>query len=171
MCSPLFPQKEERMLISYHNFKESRTRIAGIDALRDGCPTESAQRIINDVEDYISTYEPRFLRKLLGPNHAVIVNRNKDLREMLINSAGGYSVVAAYIYFFYERDHATANTLAGEKVFVSDATLQISANSRLCRLWNDMVEECRYIAQYASDSDVSPDWDADIFHKINTFNL
>ncbi len=159
------------MLIDYNNFKESRTRIAGIDVLRDGCPTESAQRIINDVADYIAIYEPRFLRRLLGPSYAEIVKNNADLRDMLVHSAGGYSVIAAYVYFFYMRDHATANTEAGEKVFVSENTVRSSADNRLVWLWNDMVEECRYIAKNIGDPNIRPDWSADIFHKINTFNL
>ena len=162
---------KEKMILSYHNFKESRTRIAGIDALRDGCHTESAQRIINDIEDYIAIYEPRFLRKLLGLNYQKVIANNKDLEDMLINSKGGYSVIAAYVYFFYMRDHATVNTQAGEKVFVSENTVNASANARLATLWNDMVDECRFIAKNIGDRAVAPDWDAEIFHKINTFNL
>lgn len=157
------------MRISPSFFNNPKTRIAGIDILRDGCPTESAQKIINGINSYIAIYEPRFLRKLIGPNAEKILSENADLRDMLVNSNGGYSIVAAYIYFFYMRDNATMNTMAGEKVKVADHSIQTTANNRLATLWNEMVDECRYIAENVQG--ICPDRSSEIFHKINTFNL
>uniref|UniRef100_UPI0040565C0A hypothetical protein n=1 Tax=Alistipes sp. TaxID=1872444 RepID=UPI0040565C0A len=157
------------MLISSANFCHPKHRIAGIVATKNCEPTESAKRIINDIEAYISIYEPRFLTMLLGPDYDALLSKDASLKSRLQGDSMGYSPIAAYVYFFYMRDFATANTVTGEKIKMAENSRDASAGPRLVRLWNDMVSECIEIA--ANSREACPDEFAEIFQPVNIFNL
>lgn len=159
------------MLIDYRYFIHPKTRIAGIDTVRDGKPTETAERIINDITAYIATYEPRFLRMLLGVNYESVIANNKHIKSLLIDPNRGTSIIADYVYFYYMRDFSTFNTIAGEKYKVADNSERASANHRLITLWNDMVEKCTDIVKDISTESIHPELYSEIFCPINIESL
>lgn len=160
------------MILDERYFSHPRTYIAGIETRSDGVPAGNAPKLIADIRAYIDRYEPRFLRMLLGDcalMHAE--GLPKRLRHLLAQPDRGTSVIAEYVYFHYARDHMTFNTVAGEKLKNTEDSSRASAAARLVRLWNDMVDECHEILRSARDIEIRPDMEAEIFHKINTFNL
>lgn len=152
-------------LLNYTYFTCYPTYIAGIDAMSGHEPTMSAKRIIEEVTRYIENLEPKFMCQILGEEMAESAVMDSDIAAELA------PIAAKYVYFFYERDHATANTLAGEKVKTTDQSRIASSQFRLVRLWNDMVRECHVFAKGHCGKGISPDLRADIFDYINAFNL
>ena len=108
---------------------------------------------------------------LLGPEVADHLKDYPELLPLLAQPDKGTSVIAKYIYFYYSRDHMTFNTVAGEKLKNTENSTRTSPTHRLVRLWNDMVDECRYIVTCIEDVEICPDFNAEIFEKINAFNL
>ena len=145
--------------------------IAGIETKSDGKPAGPAPKIISDIQAYIAKYEPRFLRMLLGPDVADNIENYPAIMAMLAQPNEGTSVIAKYVYFYYSRDHMTFNTVAGEKLKNTESSTRTSPTHRLVRVWNDMVDECREIIHSIDDVELCPDFDADIFGPINTYNL
>lgn len=159
------------MLIDERYFTYPETYIAGIETKSDGKPAGPAPKIISDIQAYIAKYEPRFLRMLLG---AEVADRLKDYPEvlpLLVHADNGTSVIAKYIYFYYSRDHMTFNTVVGEKLKNTENSTRTSPTHRLVRVWNDMVDECWYIIHSVDKVELCPDFHAEIFEKINAFNL
>lgn len=159
------------MLIDERYFTYPETYIAGIETKSDGKPAGPAPKIISDIQAYIAKYEPKFLRMLLG---AEVADRLKDYPELLpllVQADNGTSVIAKYIYFYYSRDHMTFNTVAGEKLKNTENSTRISPTHRLVRVWNDMVDECWHIIHSIDKVELCPDFNAEIFEKINAFNL
>lgn len=164
------------MLIDDQYFTNTQTRIAGIDTRSDGEPAGNAPQLIADIMGYIERYEPIFLKMLLGWNWQSIIKDFPELLPLLRQPDKGTSVIAKYVYFLYERDHITFNTVAGEKLKRDANSTSVSQNGRLVRIWNDMVDENLEIIaeiqrmEYASIL-IRPNLTADIFYKINVFNL
>lgn len=159
------------MLIDERYFTHPETYVAGIETKSDGKPAGNAPKLISDLHAYTAKYEPRFLRMLLG---AEVADRLKDYPELwplLVQPDKGTSVIAKYIYFYYSRDRMTFNTVAGEKLKNTENSIRTSPTHRLVRVWNDMVDECRHIVTSIEDVEICPDFSAEIFEKINVFNL
>lgn len=159
------------MLIDERYFTYPETYIAGIETKSDGKPAGPAPKIISDIQAYIGKYEPKFLRMLLGAEVADRLKDHPGLLPMLAQPDKGTSVIAKYVYFYYSRDHMTFNTVAGEKLKNTENSTRTSPTHRLVQLWNDMVDECREIIHGIDDVELCPDFDAEIFEKINVFNL
>lgn len=159
------------MLIDERYFTYPETYVAGIETKSDGKPAGNAPKLISDLRAYTAKYEPKFLRMLLGPEVADHLKDYPELLPLLAQPDKGTSVIAKYIYFYYSRDHMTFNTVAGEKLKNTENSTRTSPTHRLVRLWNDMVDECRYIVTCIEDVEICPDFNAEIFEKINAFNL
>lgn len=159
------------MLIDYTFFSNPRTRIAGIDQRSDGKPTAYAQSLREDVEAYIRQYEPLFLHMLLGNVLAQKIDQRPDITTLLANPTDRSSVIADYVYFHFLRDHSTFNTIAGEKIKTSEYSKNTSPQHRLIALWNNMVDRCHAIVFSVCDQDLCPDFDSEIFSKVNRFGL
>lgn len=161
------------------------TRIAGIETTSDGEPTLMAKRILCDLAVYIERYEPEFLRMLLGPYVAENIDKYESIHNLLTEPATSSSVIAKYVYFHYSRDRITFNTPAGEKLKTTENSRNVLPSARLVRVWNEMVNECGHILSEIerlkqnqnpelslfSLNEVRPDFDADIFRKINIYGL
>ena len=143
------------MILDERYFTYPETYIAGIETKSDGKPAGPAPKIISDIQAYIAKYEPRFLR----------------IVALLAQPDKGTSVIAKYIYFYYSRDHMTFNTVAGEKLKNTESSTRTSPTHRLVRVWNDMVDECREIIRIVDNVKLCPDFYAEIFEPINTYNL
>lgn len=159
------------MLIDERYFTHPETYVAGIEVQSDGRPAGNAPKIIGDLKAYTARYEPELLCKLLGEEVAARVEDYPSLLPLLVQPERGTSVIAKYVYFHYARDRMTFNTAAGEKLVKTENSTRTSPVHRLVRLWNDMVDECRAIACRAADAEIRPDFEAEIFEKINVFNL
>lgn len=176
------------MLINERYFSHPKTRIAGIDTRSDGKLTPTAERIIRDINAFVEVYEPRFLRMFLGPDAAAMVESCQpheatktaealeSLRALLADPGQGTSVIAKYVYFYYSRENITFNTMAGEKLKITENSRAVTPTVRLVHLWNEMVDECREIVNTLNrerryDLPIFPDFDAEIFEKINVYNL
>lgn len=159
------------MLIDYTYFSNPLTRIAGIDQRSDGKPTAYAQGLREDVEAYIRLYEPQFTRMLLGPVLAQKIDQRSDIAALLANPTDRSSVIADYVYYRYLTDHSTFNTIAGEKIKTSEYSKNSSPQHRLITLWNNMVDRCHAIVFSLCDQDLCPDFDSEIFSKVNRFGL
>lgn len=159
------------MLIDERYFTYPETYIAGIETKSDGKPAGPALKIISDIQAYIAKYEPRFLRMLLGPDVAGNIEDYPAIIALLVQPDKGTSVIAKYVYFYYSRDHMTFNTVAGEKLKNTENSTRTSPTHRLVRIWNDMVDECWHIIHSIDKVELCPDFHAEIFEKINTFNL
>ena len=108
---------------------------------------------------------------LLGSDVADNIEDYPDIVSMLAQPDKGTSVIAKYVYFYYSRDHMTFNTVAGEKLKNTENRTRTSPTHRLVRVWNDMVDECREIIRIVDDVKLCPDFYAEIFEPINTYNL
>lgn len=159
------------MLIDERYFTYPETYIAGIETKSDGKPAGPAPKIISDIQAYIAKYELRFLRMLLGAEVADRLKEYPELLPLLVQADNGTSVIAKYIYFYYSRDHMTFNTVAGEKLKNTENSTRTSPTHRLVRVWNDMVDECWHIIHSIDKVELCPDFHAEIFEKINAFNL
>lgn len=159
------------MIIDERYFSYPATRIPGIDTKSDGMPSGQAARIISDINAYIARYEPLFLRSLLGEEVARNICDYPDILPLLAQPDAGTSVIAKYVFFRYSRDNMSFNTPAGEKLKTTENSRGVSPNARLVILWNDMVDECRDIVHKIEDVEICPDFESNIFEKINAFNL
>ncbi len=159
------------MLIDETYFMRPETYIAGIEINSNGRPAGLAPKLIADINAYIERLEPRFLRMLLGEEVAARVEDYPSILGLLRQPRHSRSVIAKYVYFYYSRDHATFNTVAGEKLKNIDMSTRTSPAPRLVALWNDMVAECWDIVNSIEDVEICPCFDADIFEQINIFNV
>ncbi|MFR1667286.1 MAG: hypothetical protein ACLSVO_03085 [Alistipes sp.] len=159
------------MLIDYSYFSNPMTRIAGIDQRSDGQASSLSKKLQDEIEAYIRFYEPKFLRMMLGKELAEKIDERPDIVAMLVNLADRSSVIAKYVYFYYQRDHATFNTIAGEKLKITESSKPVSAQTRLISVWNNMVDECRQIAALMDPYAAAPDYGSAIFEKINMYGL
>lgn len=159
------------MLIDERYFTHPETYVSGIETKSDGKPAGPALKIISDIQAYIAKYEPRFLRMLLGSDVADNIEDYPAIIALLAQPDKGTSVIAKYVYFYYSRDHMTFNTVAGEKLKNTENSTRTSPTHRLVRIWNDMVDECWHIIHSIDKVELCPDFHAEIFEKINTFNL
>lgn len=159
------------MLIDERYFTHPETYVSGIETKSDGKPAGPALKIISDIQAYIAKYEPRFLRMLLGSDVADNIEDYPAIIALLAQPDKGTSVIAKYVYFYYSRDHMTFNTVAGEKLKNTENSTRTSPTHRLVRIWNDMVDECWRIVHSVENVELCPDFRAEIFEKINAFNI
>ena len=143
------------MILDERYFTYPETYIAGIETKSDGKPAGPAPKIISDIQAYIADN----------------IEDYPAIVALLAQSDKGTSVIAKYIYFYYSRDHMTFNTVAGEKLKNTESSTRTSPTHRLVRVWNDMVDECREIIRIVDDVKLCPDFYAEIFEPINTYNL
>lgn len=92
---------------------------------------------------YITLYETKFLKRLLGSLYADYIANPADARWVALNgklfdSTNFVSPVANYIFFHFYRDHCLVNTGIGAVEAKASDSLQTS--QRLCQAWNGMVE-------------------------------
>ena len=167
-ASPFIPLL---MLIDERYFTYPSTFIAGIEVSSDGKPAGPAIKLISDIKAYIAQYEPCFLRMLLGSKVSRNIEKYPSIISLLAQVDKGTSVIAKYVYFYYSRDHITFNTVAGEKIKNTENSSNASPRTRLVWLWNNMVDECWYIVNSIEDVEICPDFESEIFEKINSFNL
>lgn len=151
------------MLLDNTYFEKYPTYIAGIDTKSDNEPTAAAESIIAEVNAYIDELEQKFLCLILGAEAAKNTTKESEFAPELA------PIAAKYVYFFYERDHVTANTMAGEKVKITDSSRVASSQQRLVEVWNSMVDDCRNFV--ATHNGIAPDLCSDIFNFVNSFNL
>ncbi len=164
------------MLITERYFTHPKTYIPAINTVDSisNAPTGAANRLVNEIRDYIALYEPQFLRDLLGEDLAEKVETSpdqyKELADDLRDEDHGFSVIAMYVYFHYMRDGATTSTPTGEVRRRGDASKIVSPAARLVRTWNDLAQRSREIA-IKYENIACPNWDSSIFYDINILGI
>ncbi len=164
------------MLITERYFTHPKTYIPAINTVDNisNAPTGAANRLVNEIKDYIALYEPQFLRDLLGEDLAEKVETSpdqyKELADDLRDEEHGFSVIAMYVYFHYMRDGATTSTPTGEVRRRGDASKIVSPAARLVRTWNDLAQRSREIA-IKYENIACPNWDSSIFYDINILGI
>lgn len=89
------------------------------------------------------------------------------------------SLIANYVYYWYMRDKASLTTIAGEVDAKTDVAGPVSAATKMCRAWNEMVlmiEELvlflqAKIADYPEFKELNLCTLRNKFRPINPFNL
>ena len=138
------------------------------------------------LEWYIEKYEQRYLVDLLGEDlysrfiAGLAANDETDekwidLRNKIFNVSGefGYSPAANYVYFFAYRDGQTKTSMNGEVRGKQSEASIVSANRKLAKAWNDMVDMSEDVRKYVRSHEdyygeivVTRNW-----KYINTFGI
>lgn len=159
------------MIIDHTYFAQDPIYISGITNVKDDGPTPLAQSLIDSVTTYISIYEPRFLRLLLGADMAATAESDPDIVALLRDETSKQSPIANYVYFYWLRTHLTIGTPAGEKVQRGEYSDMANPRLRAVELWNNMVDKCCAILPILIGKGAKPDCSSAIFEHINPYNL
>lgn len=127
------------MLITYENF------------IRDiFIPQRSQLEVREEIELYIQTEEPAFLKKVLGEElfEAFMSGLEEDpipaewidLRDILVDSVTKVSPVANYVYVKLLEDSVTKTTGIGELLPTGENGLKASPVQKIVQAWNKMVD-------------------------------
>lgn len=114
---------------------------------------------------YIEKYERQYLIDLLGyelyarmidelegmeESEEPVKNAWTDLRDMIFVKSGNYnfSPAANYVYFYANRSGQTQTSMNGEVRARQDNASIVSADYKLVKAWNDMVDMSERIRKY-----------------------
>ena len=122
-----------------------------------------------ELEAYITKYEKDFFKRLLGSKYSEYAAdktaEERDTKwvalETKLLTDTNESPIANYIFWHYYSESTRRNTETGTVVPTSD-TQNYVTNSRLCEVWNDMVQ-----LMY-SDYDCILEW---VTERQDTYNL
>jgi len=123
-----------------------------------GLPTEAVTTENTLLTDFINTYEPKFLKLILGDvlyteyiSGRTTVDKWKTFDAYMFNSLTKESCVADYIFFYYWQN---ADTTVGDGTHLvnGDAKTRVSATVRLIPVWNRMVEDVRKALAFLSEN-------------------
>lgn len=136
------------------------------------------------LDNYIDTYEPAYLNKLLGQSFAALFTasiespspeqRFVDIKNMLI---GKPSAIAAYVFFWYQRDCAIFATGSGDSRSESENAKPVPERIRQVRAWNIMAERSRkVICHIIENSSIYSEFDRnkierEVLHDLNIFGI
>lgn len=107
--------------------------IQGIKSTGSGISDAKAASL----ERYIADKEPKYIEMLFGYKPEQLPD---DLAALLYNEVSRRSPIANYVFFYFMRNNATVNTISGEKIKVSEQSVNANPNIRLCAAWNEMVD-------------------------------
>lgn len=156
----------------------------------ESCGAGISQSISNAnselLNKFIMKYEYLFLTKLLGGTLCGefmrgvgaedVEDRWIALKNMIVHDTAKVSPIANYVYYWYLRNEETKTTGIGEVVGQANNAVVIGSCTKLSRAWNEMVDYLTGIISFVDTNrsvyqNFCPDYKADIFFKINSFNL
>jgi|GEM_PF-4537575 len=134
------------------------------------------------LNSYIGTYEPEYLGKILGNDFYELFKtgisnseqRFVTLKDMLLVKP---SPIAAYVFFYYQRDNAIISTGAGDATTKTENAIRVPERSRQVRAWNIMAKGSSKMIRYLIDNkEAYPEFDIekscrDIRCKLNVFGI
>lgn len=159
------------MILTADYFTKEPIRINGIDALTFDGASDSANEIKNDIESYIAIYEPEFLRAVLGDTYKAILQDDEALKSELFNAIDNVSPCASFVYYKYWSEQMAVNTMSGDEVIISTGSTAVVNITKLVNVWNRMSDEVKRILLETDNTSVSPNFEHDIFYKLNTVGL
>lgn len=159
------------MILTADYFTKEPIRINGIDALTFDGASDSANEIKNDIESYIAIYEPEFLRAVLGDTYEAILQDDEALKSELFNATDNVSPCASFVYYKYWSEQMAVNTMLGDKVISSTGSTAVVNITKLVNVWNRMSDEVKRILLETDNASIVPNFEHDIFYKINTVGL
>lgn len=137
----------------------------------------------DDIEQYISIYEPSYIRRLLGCEVSVkFMNyiKNRDEIESEKNEQWEYLIdwltnqelnpIACYVFFFYVRNNNVTATSAGVVKNNSDNPV-VSPNSKIITAWNAMVGIHHYLFNWIEDNIPDAIFDKSLLEPINSLGI
>lgn len=153
--------------------------IPNLTQKRIGVAQMQTQANVNDdIQRYIKRYQKQYLEMMLGNTLASTITAEKAL-SILVDTDLMLSPLANYVFFYWMRDNASANTPTGEKKMNVQNAINISSSGRISRAWNEMVD-MNGAAQYAMSLDSEIDYDtvideidttSDLFNYITDFGV
>lgn len=127
--------------------------------------------LYNTVQDAIHGYpiDDNLRRLLFGDSYTYNshIKRWKGIIETDIDpyffatTQAGYkrTFITSYIYFKWQKTHATFSTGTGEKVVSTANTISVSPATKMVNTWNEMSEWIMELWQYLdSNKTMFPDW-------------
>lgn len=132
---------------------------------------------------YLGKYEVKFMNELLGSEmYSRMMTEIEDgnawskLRNKIYvhTGSGNYSPAANYVYFYSTRNMQTQTSPQGEVRGRKDYSSVVSANPKLVKVWNDMVDMITDIRKYIGQNEClygKIGNDARLFKYINTFGI
>ena len=163
-------------LITYEYFVNDPLKIPNISGT--GTIPEALQAAVTR---YITQYEKKFLRRLLGDDlyDAMIANtaptpRWVTLKAQLVNSTDKISPIANYVWYYYQKQNQVVITQSGDKK-TSEANMSALINGgKYMEVWNQMVSDAEDFYDWLEDNAATyPEWEGDAFdfETINGFDI
>lgn len=133
----------------------------------------------NELNMFITKYKKDYIKKLFGGAFTEATLPD-DLLPLLIDEDCATSPIANYIYYYWQRSHASMQTNAGVKVANTQNTISVSPGAKMANAWNEMVlknieihdflfEEETEVYDYLND--IYPYICEDLITEINTINV
>lgn len=137
----------------------------------------------DDIEQYISLYEPEYIRGILGREMSVkFMNYLKDrlsdgyeqndkfehLIDWLTNQE--LSPIACYVFFFYVRNNNVSATATGVVRNNSDNPV-VNPNSKLITAWNAMATIHHYLSEWIEENITGASFDESLLEPINSLGI
>lgn len=140
--------------------------------------------IIDDLNDYITIYEPKYLKRLMGDDlydafvagiaETTPETRWTDLQSQIRDTSNKLSPIADYVWYYYQQEHQQTATQSGDKQTDQPGLVARVNSDRLCNVWNNMVEKSLEVYEWIEDNQADyPEWEYDSFdfQDINSFDL
>ncbi len=135
---------------------------------------DSSLSSLADLERYISIYEPKFLKELLGDLYDTYIE-DKELPEwvafenLVRNDTLKLSPIANYVFFYFYPDMVQSNTGTGTIRAAHENSIDMT-DSRLVSVWNEMGVLLEDVFEYLYSTFTGlPEWDN--FRTINIYGL
>lgn len=138
---------------------------------------------LNNVNQFIDTYEPDYLKKALGydlwkaftdglegsgdpeQKWADLLDgvdftyNSKSYRWEGFRNEQRISPIANYVYYRYMEDDASNTTLVGGVASVTDNNIRVNSVAKMISAWNEMVKLNKTLWHYLNvTGDVYPEW-------------
>lgn len=166
-------------------------------------PNTNVQAVSEKLSYFINKYEPECLLKILGyPLYRVFGNEASQRMTDLINGAEyfdalgnvnkfkglihdtNYSLIAYYIYYFFQKSSITESTGVSTKLPDSEAGKTVSPADKMISAWNNFATESQSLISFlwfkgdVNDNRVYPEfsnsqyWSARFYaNKENVFGI
>jgi len=134
-------------------------------------PNATYPNIAQNIEQYIAKYEPQCLRSILGHDMytKLILEIDTPRMQDLLNGKGPWmglvnepakdSLIAYYVYYFFEESMATQSTGVATSITKDESAMNVSPADKMIAAWNQFsyrVTEMYYFMTGTKDIDGNP---------------
>jgi hypothetical protein len=157
-------------------FTNKPTLLPQLEAVATGIAPAIKTSRNNEVDNYISIYEPLFLENLLGYELAqefiegIAEDKPEDkwvdMKNMLVNETKKLSPIAFYIYYHVINDMQLDIASVGGVQNKADNASMMSVRSKMNRVWNLMTEWNIRFYEWLMDNESTYEHD-EVYIKYN----